>query len=164
MTGKFAVTVVCVGKLREAFWKDAEAEYVKRLSAFTSRLSVVEVADEPTPENASPATEEAIRAKEAERILARLGERDYVIALDRGGATLDSPGFAARLERLASDGNSAFAFVIGGSLGLHDTVLARAGLTLSFGAFTYPHQLMRVILLEQLYRAGKINRGENYHK
>lgn len=164
MPGKFAVSVICVGKLRETFWKDAEAEYTKRLSAFTTRLNMIEVADEPTPEGASPATEEAIRAKEGERILARLGERDYVIALDRGGVTLDSPKFSARLEKLAADGASTFSFVIGGSLGIHDSVLTRADLTLSFGAFTYPHQLMRVILLEQLYRAAKIARGDAYHK
>lgn len=158
------VTIVAVGRLRETFWKDAEAEYLKRLSGHMSKIAVAEIPDEPTPEDASEAQEEAIRQKEGTRILAQLGERDYVIALDRTGKTFNSLTFAAHLERLATEGNSAFAYVIGGSLGLHSSVLTRADLLLSFGAFTYPHQLMRVILLEQLYRASKISRGENYHK
>lgn len=166
MAAKPQVTVIGVGRLREKYWQDAQAEYVKRLSGYTSRLAVVEVADEPTPDAASPAEEENIRRREAERLLAKVGERDYLIALDGTlGRTLTSPQFAAHLERAAAEGGaSAFAFVIGGSLGLHESVLERADLALSFGAFTYPHQLMRVILLEQLYRAAKIQRGEPYHK
>ena len=165
MPSKPAITVVAVGKLREAFWRDAEAEYRKRLGAHTTRLRIVEVADEPTPDDASPAQEEATRKREGDRILAAIGERDYVIALDRGGVSMDSVAFAEHLERMTATGEaSAFTFVIGGSWGLHATVLARANLTLTFGTFTYPHQLMRVILLEQLFRAGKIARGEAYHK
>lgn len=165
MAAKVAITLVVVGRLREKYWQEAEAEYRKRLGAYTTRINVVEVSDEPTPDDASPAQEEAIRRKEGERLLARTGERDYVIVLDRGGRTFDSPGLAAHLEKLtAEEGVSAFAFVIGGSLGLHEAVLARANLTLTFGAFTYPHQLMRVILLEQIYRAFKIQQGAPYHK
>jgi 23S rRNA (pseudouridine1915-N3)-methyltransferase len=165
MAARPQMSIVAVGRLREAFWKDAEAEYVKRLTAYTSKLNVVEVADEPTPDNASPAQEETIREREAERILAKVGARDYVTALDRTGRAFDSPGFAAYLERVTADGEaSALTFVIGGSLGLHTSVLDRANLVLSFGAFTYPHQLMRIVLLEQLFRAAKIQRGEAYHK
>jgi 23S rRNA (pseudouridine1915-N3)-methyltransferase len=165
MAAKYGVTIVAVGRLREKFWQDAEAEYWKRLTSYTSKLTIAEVADEPTPDAASPAQEAAIRAREGERIRAKIGERDYVIALDRAGRALDSPGLAAHLEQTAASGQaSAFTFIIGGSLGLDDTTLARADLLLSFGAFTYPHQFMRVILLEQLYRAAKIQRGEPYHK
>jgi 23S rRNA (pseudouridine1915-N3)-methyltransferase len=158
------IRVIAVGKLREGFWRDAEAEYRKRLSGYTTRLEVIEVADEPTPDNASPAQEDAARQREAERILARLSEREHVIALDGAGRTFSSPAFAAHLGGLATQGVSDLAFVIGGSLGLHESVHVRAALILSFGAFTFPHQLMRVVLLEQVYRAFKINRGEPYHK
>ena len=159
------ITILCVGKLRERYWQDAEAEYRKRLGAYTVKWTVTEVADEPTPDDASPAQEETIRRKEGERLLAKIGERDYVIALDREGQAFDSPGFASHLEwATAENGASAFVFVIGGSLGLHQSVLDRAKLRVSFGAFTFPHQLMRVLLHEQLYRAFKILRGEPYHK
>jgi 23S rRNA (pseudouridine1915-N3)-methyltransferase len=159
------IRILAVGRLREAFWRDAEAEYRKRLSGYTAKIEVVEVADEPTPDNASPAQEEATRLREAERLLARLTDREYVIALDGGGREFTSPAFAAHLGTLASErGAGDLAFVIGGSLGLHESVRARAGLVLSFGRFTYPHQLMRVILLEQLYRAAKISANEAYHK
>ncbi|HVK05851.1 MAG TPA: 23S rRNA (pseudouridine(1915)-N(3))-methyltransferase RlmH [Armatimonadaceae bacterium] len=157
--------IVAVGKLREAYWRDAEAEYRKRLSGYATKVEVVEVADEPTPDNASAAQEDGVRRREGERLLARLGEREYVIALDRAaGRAFGSEAFAAHLERRATEGNGAFAFVIGGSLGLHDSILARADLALSFGEFTFPHQMMRVMLLEQVYRAMKITSGQAYHK
>lgn len=159
------IRVVAVGKLREAYWRDAEAEYRKRLSGYTTKLEVIEVADEPTPDNASPAQEDAARRREAERILARLSDREHVIALDGTGRAFSSPAFAAHLQELGAQGGvSDVAFVIGGSLGLHDTARVRADLLLSFGAFTFPHQMMRTILLEQLYRAYKIAKGEPYHK
>jgi 23S rRNA (pseudouridine1915-N3)-methyltransferase len=165
MAARFALTVLAVGRLREKFWQDAEAEYKKRLGSYTTKLNVIEVSDEPTPDDASPAQEELIRRREGERLLAKIGDREYVVVLDREGRSLDSPRFAAHLERTVAEGGaSSFVFVIGGSLGLHETVLSRADLHISFGAFTYPHQLMRIILLEQLYRAFKINRGEPYHK
>jgi len=165
MSSKPAITIIAVGKLRESYWRDAEAEYRKRLGAHTTKLTIVEVADEPTPDDASAAQEETIRRREGERILAQIGDKDYAVALDLGGKTLDSVAFAAHLERATAErGASRFTFVIGGSLGLHEAVLARADLRLTFGAFTYPHQMMRIILLEQLFRAGKINRGEAYHK
>jgi len=165
MAARIQVTIVAVGRLRETWWRDAEAEYVKRLTPLAGRVTIVEVADEATPDGASPATEEAIRTREGARLLAKIGERAFVVTLDRGGVTLTSEAFAARLEKLAGEeGISAVAFVIGGSLGLSPDVLARADLSLSFGAFTFPHQMMRVVLLEQVYRAFKINRGEAYHK
>jgi 23S rRNA (pseudouridine1915-N3)-methyltransferase len=165
MSSRVQVKIVAVGKLREAYWRDAEAEYRKRLGTYTTKLTIVEVADEPTPDGAFPAQDDEARRREADRVLAGIGEREYVIVLDSAGRSFDSPAFAAHLERLTGDGDaSAFTFVIGGSLGLHETVKARANLTLSFGAFTLPHQLMRIVLLEQIYRAFKIQRGEPYHK
>ncbi|GAB4454509.1 MAG: 23S rRNA (pseudouridine(1915)-N(3))-methyltransferase RlmH [Armatimonadaceae bacterium] len=161
---RYQVQIIAVGKLRETYWKAAEAEYLKRLTGYTSRIEVTEVADEPTPDNASAAEEDLIREREGQRLLAKIGERDYVVALDRQGKSLGSETFAAHLDTRATEGYSIFTFVIGGSLGLSPSVLSRAHLTLSFGAFTYPHQLMRVLLLEQLFRAAKIQRGEAYHK
>jgi 23S rRNA (pseudouridine1915-N3)-methyltransferase len=165
MAGKPQVKIIAVGKLRESFWRDADAEYRKRLTGYTTKLTLVEVADEATSEDASAAQEDIVKKKEGERILAQIGLRDYVIALDRQGKSLDSVAFASHLERVAVEGaGGALTFIIGGSLGLHDSILARADFALSFGAFTFPHQLMRVILMEQIYRAAKIQREENYHK
>jgi 23S rRNA (pseudouridine1915-N3)-methyltransferase len=165
MAAKPQVKIIAVGRLRERHWQDAEAEYRKRLASYTAKLTVAEVADEPTPDAASDAQEEVIRQREGDRLLAQIGQREYVIALDRSGRSFDSPGFAAHLDRVtAEESASALTFVIGGSLGLSAPVLDRANLILSFGAFTYPHQLMRVILLEQIYRTARIQRGEPYHK
>lgn len=166
MAIKAPIKIVAVGKLREPFWKAAQEEYSKRLQSFTTRLEIIEVADEATPDEASPAQESIGREREAERILAKVGERSYIIALDGSrGKSLTSPAFAVHLETLlATSATSTFTFVIGGSLGLHETVLERADFLLSFGSFTYPHQMMRVILLEQLFRAGKISAGQAYHK
>lgn len=157
------ISIACVGRLREKYWTDAVAEYVKRLGG-TGSVRIAEVADEPTPDAASPAQEDAVRRAEGERLLAKISPRDHVIVLDRLGRSLTSEAFAAYLDRAATDGASAFTFVIGGSLGVSDAVRERANLVLSFGALTFPHQLMRVVLLEQVYRAVKINRGEPYHK
>ena len=157
--------VIAVGKLRETFWQEAQAEYVKRLTGYTSRIEIVEVADEPTPENPTPAQSEPVLQREGERILAKIGVREYIVALAINGQLWDSPKFAAHLEQTATDGTaSALTFIVGGSLGLHKSVIERADLCLSFGAMTLPHQLARIVLLEQLYRAAKIQRGENYHK
>lgn len=163
---KPALRIVAVGKLREPFWAAAQDEYVKRLRTHSTRLEIVEVADEPTPDDAAPAQEGTTRDREAERILSRLLPRDYVIALDgTRGTSFTSPAFAAQLQTLLATGTtSGFTFIIGGSLGLSDAVLSRANLLLSFGAFTLPHQLMRVVLLEQLFRAAKITAGQAYHK
>lgn len=157
------ITVVSVGKLKEKYWVQAMAEYEKRLGAY-SKVKIVEVADEPTPESASDTQEEAIKAKEATRILGQIKERDYVVALAIGGQAFTSEDWASQMDRIAGQGYSSFVFAIGGSLGLHSSVLDRANLKLSFSKFTFPHQMMRVILLEQVYRAFRIQRGEPYHK
>ncbi len=159
------ITVVAVGKIRDSHWKDAVAEYTKRLSGMTSGFSVVEVADEPTPDGASPADEDRIREREGERLLAKIPERDVVIVCDGRGLALDSVGLSKRLVRICADGSgTGLTFVIGGSLGLSAAVRSRADWMLSFGPMTFPHALLRVMLLEQVYRALKIERGEPYHK
>jgi 23S rRNA (pseudouridine1915-N3)-methyltransferase len=157
------INLLTVGKLKEKYWVGAVEEYKKRLSSY-AKVSVVEVSDEPTPDNASPAQEEQIKRKEAEKLLAKVGERDYVIALAIEGKSITSEEFAEHLDKMAGQGYSTFTFVIGGSLGLHETVLQRANYKLSFSKFTFPHQMVRVILLEQVYRAFRIQRGEPYHK
>lgn len=157
------INIIAVGKMKEKYWIQAVAEYSKRLVPY-AKLRIIEVADEPAPETLSPAEEESIKEKEAHRILPQIKERDYVIALAIEGKSFTSEQWAAHLERLTTMGYSSFTFVIGGSLGLHRSVLSRAHLKLSFSSFTFPHQMVRVILLEQLYRGFRIMRGEPYHK
>lgn len=157
------ITVVTVGKIKEKFYQDAIAEYSKRLSRYC-RLEIVQVADEKTPDGASPALEEQIKEKEGRRILESIKDGSFVIALAIDGAALDSVELAKKVENWGISGVSHLAFVIGGSLGLSKEVLARADYRLSFSKMTFPHQLMRVILLEQLYRSYRIIQGEPYHK
>ena len=157
------LTILCVGKLKEKFMRDAVAEYEKRLTRYV-KLDVVEVADERTPDGASEKEEERIREKEGERLLRQIKEDDHVVALAISGKQYDSLAFARRLDGVALRGRSRVVFVIGGSLGLSEQVLARADEELSFSRMTFPHQLMRVILLEQIYRGYRIIRGEPYHK
>ena len=157
------ITVIAVGKVKESFYREALAEYQKRLSRYC-HLEIVEVADEPAPENVSPAQADSIKGKEAQRILKRLPDNSFVITLEITGKKYDSEGFANKLEDLALAGNSRLVFVIGGSLGLHPSVSARADLKISFSDMTFPHQLIRVILTEQVYRAFRIINGEPYHK
>lgn len=157
------IKVLAVGKVKEAFYRDAIAEYRKRLSRYC-KMEIIEVADEPAPENVSPAQEDAVREKEAGRILKRLRDNSYVIALEIAGKKYDSEKFAKKLETLGLEGKSQLVFIIGGSLGLHISVLERADLKLSFSDMTFPHQLMRVILCEQIYRAFRMINGEPYHK
>lgn len=156
------IKLCCVGKLKDAFYVDACAEYEKRLSRYCT-LRLAEVADEKTPERLSPAQAKAAMAREGERLLAAIGERERVIALCIGGQTPSSEDFAAKLA-LWRDNAVTPCFVIGGSLGLGDAVLARADERLSLSALTFPHRLARLILLEQLYRAEKILHNETYHK
>lgn len=157
------IQVVCAGKLKEKYWTGAIDEYAKRLGPF-ARLDIRELQDEKTPDSMSPAEEEQAKIREGERILAVLKPDAQVVALAIDGEMWTSEQLAAHLERQAVYGGGSICFVIGGSLGLAPAVLARADKRLSFGRMTYPHQLMRVILLEQIYRAFKINRGEPYHK
>lgn len=154
--------IVCVGKMKEKYWRDAAAEYEKRLSRF-GRLETIELPDLPEPVNFSPAIEAQIRQKEGEAILAKLRPDDIVVALCIEGKQLDSVALSAQLARYADTGRRV-AFVIGGSLGLSPEVVARANMKLSFSPMTFPHQLARIMLLEQVYRACKIGAGERYHK
>lgn len=156
------ITVITVGKLKEKFWKDAISEYSKRLMRF-GRVDIIELADEKIPENASEKNEEKIKEKEGEAILSRIKPNSFVIALCIEGKELSSPELAEKISVLSMTA-SHITLIIGGSLGLSDEVKKRADFRLSFGRMTYPHQLMRVVLLEQLYRAFKINANEAYHK
>lgn len=157
------VTLITVGKIKEKYLKDAIAEYSKRLSKYC-KLEIVEVADEKTPDQASEAVERQIRQKEGERILRYVKEDSYVITLEIGGTMLDSVSFAKKIETLGIQGKSHIIFVIGGSIGLGENVLKRSNYGLSFSKMTFPHQLMRVILLEQIYRGYRIMEGAPYHK
>ncbi|MBR5636505.1 MAG: 23S rRNA (pseudouridine(1915)-N(3))-methyltransferase RlmH [Pseudobutyrivibrio sp.] len=157
------IKVLCVGKIKEKFYRDAIDEYSKRLSKYGS-VSVVEVPDEKTSENASLNEIDIVKDKEGERLLKHIGERDFVIALAILGKQMDSVAFSRYIEDLGIQGKSSIVFVIGGSLGLSDSVLKRADFQVSFSKMTFPHQLMRVILLEQIYRAMRIMKNEPYHK
>lgn len=157
------ISVLTVGKIKEKYFTSAIAEYSKRLGRYC-RLEIVEVQDEKTPDKAPEAVNQQIKDKEGERLLSYIREDAYVIALAIQGKELSSEQLAEKIGQLALNGKSHIAFVIGGSLGLSDAVLKRSDYQLSFSPMTFPHQLMRVILLEQIYRAFKINAGEPYHK
>jgi 23S rRNA (pseudouridine1915-N3)-methyltransferase len=157
------ITLVTVGKIKEKFYTDAIAEYSKRLNRYC-KLEILQVADEKTPDKASEAEERQIKEKEGERILAQIKDTSYVIVLAIEGKQLSSEELAAKLDQLGVSGRSDLVFVIGGSLGLSEAVMRRADYALSFSRMTFPHQLMRVVLLEQIYRGFRINAGEPYHK
>lgn len=157
------ITIVCVGKIKEKFYRDALAEYTKRLSRYCS-LTIMEVADEKTKEQASETECAIIKDREGERILKSIRDDGYVIALAIDGKTLDSVELSEKIAKLGLSGKSNVYFVIGGSLGLSDAVMKRADYKLSFSRMTFPHQLMRVILLEQIYRSYRIINHEPYHK
>ncbi|MGE5509018.1 MAG: 23S rRNA (pseudouridine(1915)-N(3))-methyltransferase RlmH [Chitinophagales bacterium] len=158
------IRIVAVGNLRERYWQDAAAEYLKRLSPY-ARLDIVELKEEPLPELGQTAEEAVCLRKEGERILAALTQtRSHVIVLDPGGKNLSSEDLAAHLNQLALNGQPSIAFVIGGAAGLAPEVKASADLLWSLSRLTFPHQLVRVLLLEQLYRAFKIMRREPYHR
>ncbi len=157
------ITIYCIGKLKESYWLDAEKEYAKRLKAYVD-LEIVEMPDLPTPANASEAEEEEIRQKECGRVLNKLKPSDYLIALDLGKKEYDSPSFASLLEKDLERGGASLSFVIGGSLGLSKEIKMRANESVSFSPMTFPHQLARIMLLEQLYRSFRILRHEPYHK
>ncbi len=157
------ITLVTVGKIKEKFYRDAIGEFTKRLSRYC-KLDIVEVADEKTPDNASEAENKKILMKEGERILAHVRENSYVIVLAIKGKMLDSVELSEKLDALAVSGKGDITFIIGGSLGLDEAVNQRADFLLSFSPMTFPHQLMRVILLEQIYRAFRISAKEPYHK
>ena len=157
------ITILCVGKVKEKFYRDAIDEFVKRLSRYC-KLEIIEVADEKTQEQASETEIRIVKEKEGERILKNIKDDAYVITLCIDGKQLDSEELSDKIEKLGLQGSSHIYFVIGGSLGLADEVIKRADFKLSFSKMTFPHQLMRVILLEQIYRAYRIMNNEPYHK
>lgn len=175
------ISIICVGKIKESFYREAVAEYKKRLGKYC-RIELVEVTDEKTPDGAGEALENLIREKEAKRIIEVLSnnkalshnqgsrasgknhENTFICTLEIGGKHLSSEGMAQWMEKLAVGGTSHIVFVIGGSLGLHESVLKCSDMSLSFSDMTFPHQLMRVILLEQVYRSFRIINRQPYHK
>ena len=157
------ITVVAVGKIKEKFFADAVSEYRKRLGRYC-KLEILQVADEKTPDGAGEALEKQIKDREGERILSHIRDGEYVFALAIEGKMMSSEEMAQKMERLGVEGRSQVVFVIGGSLGLSEAVIRRADEHLSFSKMTFPHQLMRVILLEQIYRSYRIMTGGPYHK
>lgn len=157
-----SMALICMGRLKEKYWRDAAAEYEKRLSRYT-KFETIELPDLPEPQNSSLAIEQQIKEKEGTAILAKIRPDDTVIALCIDGKQLDSVQLSKKLMQI-QDGGKRIVFVIGGSLGLSDAVVARANVKLSFSPMTFPHQLARIMLLEQVYRACKIAAGERYHK
>lgn len=157
------ITILCVGKIKESFYRQAIDEYSKRLSKYC-KLEIIEVPDEKTPDKASQALENQIKEKEAERILEKIKDDTFVFTLEILGKRFTSESFASKVESLVIQGNSHITFIIGGSLGLHEKVLKRSNHSISFSDMTFPHQLMRVILTEQVYRAFRIINKEPYHK
>lgn len=160
---KVNISIVTIGKLKEKYLKQGIDEYLKRLSIY-AKLEVIELPDEKAPENLSETEMVQVKEKEGERILGKINDDTHVIALAIEGKMKSSEQLAKDLDQLATYGKSKIAFVIGGSLGLSNAVMKRANDTLSFSKMTFPHQLMRLILVEQIYRAYRINRGEPYHK
>lgn len=159
------VEIIGIGSLKESYLREAEREYLKRLSAYL-KISVTEIREARLPQNAGSAEEEGVRTREGEALLEAAGKHKnaFVFALDMRGRGPTSEGFAKQIEELSLAGHSTLVFIIGGSLGLSGEVRKRAGAVISFSAMTFPHQLMRIILLEQIYRAQKILRNEPYHK
>lgn len=157
------IKIVCVGKLKEKYFKDGIAEYVKRMSRF-AKVKIVQVPDEKAPEKLSPAEMEQVKEIEGKRILDKIKDKEYVYVTAIKGKERTSEAFAKELSDLTTYGHSDITFVIGGSLGTSDAVNKRADDLISFGKFTVPHQLMRLVLIEQIYRAFMINSGSPYHK
>ena len=157
------ISIITVGKLKEKYLKQGIEEYLKRLTAY-AKVEMIEVADEKAPEELSDSEMVQVKQKEGERILAKVSQDTYVIALAINGKMQSSEELADTIDKLATYGKSKIAFIIGGSLGLSEEVLRRSNEQLSFSKMTFPHQLMRLILVEQIYRAFRINRGEPYHK
>lgn len=157
------IKVVAVGKLKEKYLRDGIAEYAKRLGAYT-KVEIIEAADERIPDKASEAICKQVKDREGERLLKHIASSDYVILLAVQGQMMDSIAFSRHLERQMTQGASTITFVIGGSLGHSDAIAKRADFQISFSQMTFPHQLMRLILMEQIYRAFKIMKNETYHK
>jgi 23S rRNA (pseudouridine1915-N3)-methyltransferase len=157
------INIIVVGKLKEKYLKQGIAEYAKRLSKFC-KFQIIEVPDEKAPESLSDAQMNEVKTKEGERILAKVKDRDYVFTLEIKGKERSSEELSAEMAKLTTYGNSDITFIIGGSLGLSDAVMERSNSAISFGRFTLPHQLMRLVLTEQIYRSFMIQAGSPYHK
>ncbi|MCR8968153.1 23S rRNA (pseudouridine(1915)-N(3))-methyltransferase RlmH [Streptococcus zalophi] len=157
------IKLLVVGKLKEKYLKEGIAEYVKRLERFT-KVEIIEVSDEKTPDQASQAENRNILEKEKQRLLTKIGERDYVIALAIEGEQVSSEELSQKFSQITLNGYSTITFIIGGSLGLSDYLKKRANLLVSFGRITLPHQLIRLVLVEQIYRSFMIQQGSPYHK
>lgn len=157
------IRIICIGKLKEKYWQDASNEYIKRLKPFCN-IEIVELKEYKITKNPSPKDEEIVKIKEGEAILSKIKDGDYVISLEILGKQISSGVMAKKMIGITNQGYSDFDFVIGGSLGLSDEVSKRANFKLSFSLMTFPHQMMRVILLEQIYRSFMINKGTSYHK
>jgi 23S rRNA (pseudouridine1915-N3)-methyltransferase len=157
------ILIYCVGSLKEAYWREAEKEYLKRLSPY-AKAEIIEVPDLPSKEGASKKSEEETKEKEGERILAKIKPSDYVVLLDLGGEETGSVELSRRLEGWMERGGASVTFVIGGSLGLSESLRKRGNDVLTLSKLTFTHQMSRIILLEQIYRAFRIMRGEPYHK
>lgn len=157
------ITILCVGKLKESYWAEAAQEYSKRLRKYCL-LTINEMKEEKASSNPSGAEELAIKAEEGRNIIKQIKGDMYVIACDLRGSQLSSENMAEKISLLGISGKSHIAFIIGGSIGLSEEVLSKADFQLSFSNMTFPHQLMRVVLLEQIYRSFKINKNETYHK
>ena len=157
------IRIVSVGKIKEKYIQDGIKEFSKRLSRYCN-LEIIEVEDEKAPENLSEKEMEIVKNKEGERILSKIPQNSYVISLVIQGKSLSSEGLAEKIENLMIDGVNDITFVIGGSLGLSNNIIERSNFKLSFSKMTFPHQLMRLILLEQIYRGWRIMKGEPYHK
>lgn len=157
------ITILAVGKIKEKYFADAIREYAKRLNRYC-RLEIIEVADEPVPEHASGHEEDLIRAREGERLKRYIKEGAYVISLAIQGRQVSSEEFSEKIEELGIHGESHIVFIIGGSIGIDQRILQESRERISFSKMTFPHQLMRVVLLEQIYRGFRIMKGEPYHK
>jgi len=157
------ITIAAVGKLKERYLKDGISEYVKRLSRF-AELELIEVDDEHAPESLSPGQEDLVKRREAERLLKRIKTDSYIVLLDLAGEQLDSQSFSAKLESIMISGSSHITFIIGGSLGLDQSLINTSNYRICLSKMTFPHQLARLVLLEQVYRAFKIMKNETYHK
>ena len=157
------ITIISVGKSKEKYLKDAIAEYAKRLSKYC-KLNIIEIADEPIPNNINDKVSENLKSIEGNKILNSLNTNSYVISLDLAGKQYSSEDFSSKIENIALNFNSNITFIIGGSLGLHENVLKKSNELICFSKMTFPHQLIRVFLLEQLFRAFKIQNNETYHR
>ncbi|MCT4612625.1 MAG: 23S rRNA (pseudouridine(1915)-N(3))-methyltransferase RlmH [Clostridia bacterium] len=157
------IKLISVGKIKEKFYREAISEFEKRLTRYC-KLEIVEVADEKTPDNASDKEEEIIKSKEAEKISKHIKDGTYIVALCIEGKQLSSEEFASTISKLGNEGKSDITFIIGGSLGIHDSIKNKANLKLSFSKMTFPHQMFKVVLLEQIYRSFRITANEPYHK